>query len=571
VRLALALATLLALAAPAAAQTTVDLGSGTQPAVALDAAGTAYIAWVGVEPNVTSLHLCRLPRNASACDINQAIAVPGTSLSRPFVIVDGSTVRILSYRYGLQGSNFDEIYKLTSTDGGATFDAGIAIGRNPFYDAVRGPGGASYVSTIANNSGNFQRVYLDATGANGTIAALTGDHPYSPSLALTDPSSLLAVFADGSGAAQFRTFNNTDVDPNVATNWAPAQDFAAVAHYMRLAAGPNGVYLLSDNADGFQEVRRYGVGSFSAPVVIPGPTKELSGGTHDLTQDGAGRLHAVWPFNDGSGFHVGYATSDDGASWKTGRFDVADPNDLSKHVEGMRLAVNTDHLGVAAFDNGSGSGAIVRAVALGPEPPVPAPTPTPTPAPSPTPTPTPFTPTPSLGRAVTAEPVKGTVLVKPPGASKYTKLTALGSVPVGSSVDTRKGTIRINSASNRSGGVQTGLFFDGLFVVRQKTATKPVTDLVLSGRFRCPKARTATAAAKPKKIRRLWGNGKGRFRTSGKFASATVRGTVWEVADRCDGTLVTVKSGSVSVRDTRRRRTVVVKARRSYLARARSR
>jgi ferric-dicitrate binding protein FerR (iron transport regulator) len=67
---------------------------------------------------------------------------------------------------------------------------------------------------------------------------------------------------------------------------------------------------------------------------------------------------------------------------------------------------------------------------------------------------------------------------------------------------------------------------------------------------------------------KLWGNGKGKFRTSGKYSSATVRGTIWLVEDRCDGTLTTVKRGTVRVFDRRRKKTVTVKAPHSYLARA---
>ena len=69
-------------------------------------------------------------------------------------------------------------------------------------------------------------------------------------------------------------------------------------------------------------------------------------------------------------------------------------------------------------------------------------------------------------------------------------------------------------------------------------------------------------------IRRLRGNSRGRFRTSGRNSSATVRGTIWEVIDRCDGTLTRVRRGRVVVRDFRRQRTVIVRAGKSYLARA---
>ncbi|HEX6619545.1 MAG TPA: hypothetical protein VF024_07795, partial [Solirubrobacteraceae bacterium] len=67
---------------------------------------------------------------------------------------------------------------------------------------------------------------------------------------------------------------------------------------------------------------------------------------------------------------------------------------------------------------------------------------------------------------------------------------------------------------------------------------------------------------------KLWGSGKGRFRTDGKYSSATVRGTIWLVEDRCEGTLTKVRRGTVAVRDFTRRRTVAVKAGHSYLASA---
>jgi hypothetical protein len=43
----------------------------------------------------------------------------------------------------------------------------------------------------------------------------------------------------------------------------------------------------------------------------------------------------------------------------------------------------------------------------------------------------------------------------------------------------------------------------------------------------------------------LWGSGKGQFRTKGRYAAATVRGTIWLTADRCDGTFVRVRRGVI--------------------------
>ena len=76
------------------------------------------------------------------------------------------------------------------------------------------------------------------------------------------------------------------------------------------------------------------------------------------------------------------------------------------------------------------------------------------------------------------------------------------------------------------------------------------------------------AAAKKKK-RRLWGDGSGRFRTKGKHSAATVVGTRWLVEDRCTSTLTRVVRGRVSVRDFVKKKTVIVRAGKKYVARAR--
>jgi hypothetical protein len=52
------------------------------------------------------------------------------------------------------------------------------------------------------------------------------------------------------------------------------------------------------------------------------------------------------------------------------------------------------------------------------------------------------------------------------------------------------------------------------------------------------------------------------------ITTVTGSGTTWTVTDRCDGTLTSVTTGTVVVRDFRKKRNVTVRARRSYLARA---
>ena len=84
----------------------------------------------------------------------------------------------------------------------------------------------------------------------------------------------------------------------------------------------------------------------------------------------------------------------------------------------------------------------------------------------------------------------------------------------------------------------------------------------------CPRRRTSGAArAAATIVRQVWGDGKGQFRTRGRYASATVRGTNWLTADRCDGTFVRVRRGVIQVRDIPRRRQVTLRAGATYLAR----
>jgi hypothetical protein len=79
------------------------------------------------------------------------------------------------------------------------------------------------------------------------------------------------------------------------------------------------------------------------------------------------------------------------------------------------------------------------------------------------------------------------------------------------------------------------------------------------------KAGDATAAAS-KTLQLLKSSAKGKFSTKGKYAAATVRGTKWTTADRCDGTQVHVNSGSVAVTDFVRHKTVVLHGGQTYLA-----
>src|SRR5215510_14540396 len=160
--------------------------------------------------------------------------------------------------------------------------------------------------------------------------------------------------------------------------------------------------------------------------------------------------------------------------------------------------------------------------------------------------------TPQPGVIVGARAVSGRVLVKEPGTSKFVELDGQTEIPVGSRVDTTKGTIILTSGLG-GGRTSSSRFFSGLFTILQKKSRNAIMTLRMEGgNFHgCGRRPLGTLGthAKKRPVRKLWGDGKGRFSTRGRYSSATVRGTKWLVIDRCDGTVTRVLRGVVEVRD----------------------
>jgi hypothetical protein len=174
-------------------------------------------------------------------------------------------------------------------------------------------------------------------------------------------------------------------------------------------------------------------------------------------------------------------------------------------------------------------------------------------------------PAPRVGRTANAEVVSGKVFIRRPGGS-FVRLTGERQIPIGSEVDTRAGRVRLTTAAG-GGRTQQAEFYDGVFRLLQAPSRRPVTELRLSGKLVGCGPGPARAAAASGKGRRLWGDGRGRFRTRGRRSAATITGTIWLVADRCDRTTLTrVRRGRVSVRDFAARRTVTLRAGQSYVA-----
>jgi hypothetical protein len=214
-------------------------------------------------------------------------------------------------------------------------------------------------------------------------------------------------------------------------------------------------------------------------------------------------------------------------------------------------------------------------------------------------------PPPVLGKSVNVTPVSGVVYVElPPGATlasaasvspfspfalgvqavealtkgqTFIPLTEARQIPVGSVLETTGGVVGITTATTASqkGKQQTGDFGGGIFKLLQNRKQRGLTDLDIvdnhSASQVCAtvgkRGKALAAKLSSKTLGRVNASGHGHFAVRGQYSAATVRGTVWNVANRCEGTLTHVVRGVVSVRDFRRRKTITLFTGESYLAR----
>jgi len=142
-----------------------------------------------------------------------------------------------------------------------------------------------------------------------------------------------------------------------------------------------------------------------------------------------------------------------------------------------------------------------------------------------------------------------------------------GPIPYGSKLDVTHGTLLLTTDTGTVLVYGNGVF--AAFVLLRGTDNgKPIVELRLTGGSfaGCARKLSVASKAKPKIIRQLWAKAKGRFRTRGRYASATVRGTVWLTVDRCDGTLTRVTQGTVQVSDFILKKKLLVHAGASHLA-----
>jgi hypothetical protein len=205
-------------------------------------------------------------------------------------------------------------------------------------------------------------------------------------------------------------------------------------------------------------------------------------------------------------------------------------------------------------------------------------------------------PAPVLGKQVNVTLISGHVWIKPPPGKSlgpagdraalskgqgFVPLTEARQIPTGSEIDALHGSLRIVSNTGKVGKTQTATLAGGVFNVSQvrNGISKGLTNFnLVESAFQGAPTYTACkakykktgyatiASLSGKTLQLLKVSGHGKFRTTGRYSSATVRGTIYTVADRCDGTLTHVIRDTVLVDDFARHTTILLHAGQSFLA-----
>ena len=180
---------------------------------------------------------------------------------------------------------------------------------------------------------------------------------------------------------------------------------------------------------------------------------------------------------------------------------------------------------------------------------------------------------PTVSKSFDVKPTQGVVLILVNG--KLVPLTQLKQIPAGAVIDALHGTLNLVTSTGKGHTTQTGTFAGAIFKVTQDRSGLTTLTLVENAFKGAPsyascnvaRGKASAAALSAKTLQLLKGkDNHGKFRTKGRYAAATTRGTAWSVADRCDGTLTKVTQSSVLVNDFVRHVSLILHAGHSYLA-----
>jgi Bacterial Ig-like domain len=595
-----------ALAAPADGGITTDptpAYSGTAGNAAGDSNTVTVKVYAGADTTGTLLQTLTATRSGTAWSVNGSPALaPGTYTAQaeqsdsagnvgvsgentfevavddtdPVVTLttpaDGSTTADTTPAYGGTAGN---VAGDSSTVGVNVYSGSTATG-TPVQTLTATRSGTAWSvngsPALADGTYTVQAEQSDEAGNTGSSAEHTFTIDADPLVTLSTPandSSTADAAPTYSGSAGTAPGDSNTVTVKVYSGSAaagtPVQTLTATRSGGSWSvdgstALPDGTYTArAEQSDGAANTGFSGTRTFTVDTAVPagvtltGPaagssttdtTPTFSGAAGSAPGDGGTVTLRIYSGSSASGAPVRtMSVPRSGGGWSIDVAPALDPGTYTAQVEQVDAAGNRTLTGPLTFTIAGGGG--------GGQP----------------------LPPPVAGTSFNVEPVSGVVTFKC-GKQPARPLQEAEQLPVGCRIDARRGKVRITTDAG-NGKTHSAVFHGGVFKVLQKAGRRPVTELRLVGALEnCPRGRRSSAArgtrgfAAAKRGRRLWGDGKGRFRTRGRRSAATVTGTKWLVEDRCDtSTLTKVTQGKVQVRDFARRKTINLKRGQTYIAR----
>ena len=438
-------------------------------------------------------------------------------------------------------------------------------------NVATGVAGFGTAAATSSDGGVFA-TWTDRPAAGGTVFTARGLRlagASSAGQALNDAGSSAAapaLVADGSGRVTSAWMQTGTAGGTVAMRAAQTSGTFAfpASDVVDPAVGSNGAVNCSNQAVAPCASPRLATTPAGDVIATWSTGSEVRWSVLDLTPPAVAEFSAPTESAPGSDLTFSMTTADDWVT-PTVSWDFGDGNQASGSPVTHRFAAAGTYTVTGTATDAAGNKATRTTVV------------TVTATPSQEPPPAPLPP-PVLGESINVFIIKPPVRIKLPRTRTFRPLTASANLPNGTVIDVRKGRVRVVIA-NGEGGFDAAEFYGGIFEVNQPKRLRGLANIFLNGGgFKgCPKAPAPprlTAAAKRKRlsptrsVRKLWGEGSGKFRTVGRFSSATLRGTKWLTDDRCNGTLTRVTKGAVNVRDFVKRKTVVVRAGKRYFAAA---
>jgi hypothetical protein len=371
---------LVAPSASSAAQFTFAIGS--EPDLKVDSAGTAHVVWFDLSPAVNSdtVNYCQIPRGAVGCTNTQVLAT-GSPGARPTVVLGATPGQVVVDLGTEGGANVNRVRQ--SFDNGVTFGPVQAVsdpqgpssttGPGPDGDVVYGPGNSiSYVNGLSSIGTFFTNASLDGGAAEQDFVSLSATNQSDATVGLFNGDPV--VVADNFQDLVWFAYDGTG-DINAEANWSAQQVVEAGVETgsvddVKLAGGPGGLFLMYKHGtpgDMQYAVRQFTGAGFGPPTPISEIGDPIFG---DMTQDGSGRLHAIWDDNTASPNALKWATSTAGGGlWGQPITLAADGEQV---FPATTVGAAPDGRGFAAWESGqggpNGAASELRATPLEPDP-----------------------------------------------------------------------------------------------------------------------------------------------------------------------------------------------------------